>query len=172
MSMTRLDPIQPKYPAASPSEGEEEQTEAAFESALAQLSPRFGFRLHPQVRELAYALFQMGWTSGVRTGHTWPSLASVPLPDGMIHDAIGALVSAVGGRPPRLGQKVEYEGSVTGRHGSYWVTHIEAHLSLSGRPTAHYSLGEVRNGLLRPVLHNVHVESFKPLPEDFDRDAL
>lgn len=99
MSMTRLDPIEPKYPAASPSEGEEEQTEAAFESALAQLSPRFGFRLRPQVRDLAYALFQMGWISGVRTGHTWPSLANVPLPDEMLHEAVRGLVDAVGEGP-------------------------------------------------------------------------
>ncbi|GGP80928.1 hypothetical protein [Streptomyces melanogenes] len=170
MSMTRLEAIEPKYPAASPSEGEEEQAEAAFASVLAQLSPRFGFRR--EVRELAQALFELGWIAGVRTGHTWPSLMNVPLPDGTVQEVMRDLVGAVAGVPPRLGQKVRYEGSMTGRHGNYWIAHIEARLSLSGRPKVHYSLGEVRNGLLRPVLHNVHAESLTPLPEDFDRDTL
>ncbi|WP_369383307.1 hypothetical protein [Streptomyces sp. cg36] len=170
MSMTRIGSIEPNYPSAPPSEGEEEQSEAAFASALAQVSPRFGFP--GTVRDLAYELFRVGWTSGVRTGHTWSAMLSVPLPDEMIHSAMQGVADAVGGQPPRLGQKVQYEGSLVGRHGYYWITRVEAHLSLSGRPTVHYRLGEVRDGLLRTVLHNVHAESLTPLPEDFDRDIL
>ncbi|MFE2710271.1 hypothetical protein ACFXI6_18255 [Streptomyces mirabilis] len=85
--------IESAHRAIPATEGEREQMEAAFRAALEQLPANTGFA--HAVRELARPLFESGWISGVRTGHTGPALADVPLPPYTFGTALANLSAAL-----------------------------------------------------------------------------
>ncbi|MGW0212622.1 hypothetical protein ACWDZ8_45610 [Streptomyces sp. NPDC003233] len=66
---------------------------------------------------------------------------------------------------PVLWQKVEYHGSVTQRHGTYWVNAIHAHADpFSEAPELRYDLCEMRGVTPVPTVTNVRRTSLTPLP--------
>lgn len=161
MSMTRIEPARRAVPA---SEGEHEQMEAAFRAALNQLPSNPGFP--HSVRELARLLFEVGWISGVRTGHTGPALADVPLPPNTFRTALANLSATVNANSgPGIGQLVSYHGSQECCHGRYWVTRIERELDVRGRESVLYRLSEYRNDVFVTALTGVHAESVTALPQ-------
>ncbi|MFD7284020.1 hypothetical protein ACFV80_45360 [Streptomyces sp. NPDC059862] len=161
--MTSIEPARHAVPA---SEGEREQVEAAFRAALKQLPENTGFP--HSVRELARPLFEVGWISGVRTGHTGPALADVPLPPHTFGTALSNLSAAMDAETgPSIGQLVSYHGSQERAHGRYWVTRIDRQLDHRGREAVRYRLSDYRNGLLCTALTGVHTESVTALPQHF-----
>ncbi|MGW1107937.1 hypothetical protein [Streptomyces sp. NPDC002540] len=165
MSMTRFEPARPAVPA---SEAEREQMEAAFQAAMDQLYPDAG--VSHTVRDLARPLFEVGWIAGVRTGHTGPALADVPLPPHMFGVALASLSDSLAEEPgPRIGQLVSYHGSKEACHGRYWVTRIDRELNAQGRESVLYRLSTYTRGHLRDALHWVHARSITALPQHFQR---
>lgn len=164
MSMTNIEPI---HHAEPPSESEHEQMEAAFQAALEQLPPGFG--LSHAVRERARALFEVGWISGVRTGHTGPALADVPLPPETFSAALASLAARSEDSGPGVGQLVSYHGSQERAWGRYWVTGIERQLSRWGRECVLYRLSDYRGGVFVTALTGVHAESITALPQHWQR---
>ncbi|MFE0930651.1 hypothetical protein ACFW4O_36765 [Streptomyces mutabilis] len=159
MSMTN---IEPTHRAEPPSESESEQMEAAFQAALEQLPPNTG--LSHAVRERARALFEVGWISGVRTGHTGPALAGVPLPPEMFSAALASLAARSQDSGPGIGQLVSYHGSQERAWGRYWVTGIDRQFSRWGREYVLYRLSDYRSGVFVTALSGVHAESITALP--------
>ncbi|MER5402621.1 hypothetical protein [Streptomyces sp. NPDC002599] len=165
MSMTSIEPARRAVPA---SEGEREQMEIAFRAALEQLPENTGFPY--EVRELARPVFEVGWISGVRTGHTGLALAGVPLPPHTFDTALSSLSAAVNADSgPSVGQLVSYHGSQQGCHGRYWVTRIEWELDRRGRESTLYCLSEYRSGRFVTALTGVHAWSLTALPQHWQR---
>ncbi|MGV9351223.1 hypothetical protein ACWDSD_42245 [Streptomyces spiralis] len=165
MSMTSIEPAHRAVPA---SEGEREQMEAAFRAALEQLPENTGFP--HDARELARPLFEVGWISGVRTGHTGPALADVPLPPHTFGTALSNLTAALrADSGPSIGQLVSYHGSQECCHGRYWVTRIERVLDRRGRESVLYRLSEYRNGAFVAALTGVHAWSITALPQHWQQ---
>lgn len=161
MSMTSIEPARRAVPAT---EGEREQMEAAFRAALEQLPANTGFP--HSVRELARPLFEVGWIAGVRTGHTGPALAEVPLPSHTFGTALSNLSAAMDAETgPGMGQLVSYHGSQERAHGRYWVTRIDRELDYRGRESVRYRLSEYRNGAFVTALTGVHGWSVTALPQ-------
>lgn len=163
MSMMIIEPERRAIPA---SEGEREQMEAAFQAALKQLPANTGITY--VVRQLARALFEVGWVSGVRTGHTGPALADVPLPPHTFGTALSNLAAALNDESgPCIGQLVSYHGSQECCHGRYWVTQVDHQLDVQGRKSVRYRLSDYTRGKLRTALTGVHAESITALPQHF-----
>ncbi|MER8009748.1 hypothetical protein [Streptomyces sp. NPDC094149] len=159
--MTSIEPARRAVPAT---EGEREQMEAAFRAALEQLPANTGFP--HSVRELARPLFEVGWIAGVRTGHTGPALAEVPLPSHTFGTALSNLSAAMDAETgPGMGQLVSYHGSQERAHGRYWVTRIDRELDYRGRESVRYRLSEYRNGAFVTALTGVHGWSVTALPQ-------
>lgn len=159
--MTNIEPA--AHRAEPPSPSECEQMEAAFRAALEQLPQGTG--LSHAVRERARALFEVGWISGVRSGHTGPALADVPLPPETFSAALESLASGSEGSGPSIGQLVSYHGSQTRAWGRYWVTGIDCQFSRWGREYVLYRLSEYRSGVFVTALSGVHAESMTALPQ-------
>ncbi|MFF7534572.1 hypothetical protein ACFZB2_36545 [Streptomyces bobili] len=156
--------IESAHRAVPATEGEREQMEAAFRAALEQLAENTGFP--HDVRELARPLFEAGWISGVRTGHTGPALADVPMPPHTFRTALSNLAAAMDAESgPSLGQLVSYHGSQDCAHGRYWVTRIDRALNRRGREFVLYRLSEYRNGEFVTALTGVHTTSVTALPQ-------
>jgi hypothetical protein len=156
--------IEPAHRAVQATQDEREQMEAAFRAALGQLPANTGFPY--SLREVAQPLFEVGWISGVRTGHTGPALADVPLPPHTFGTALSNLSAAMqAGSGPSVGQLVSYHGSQECRHGRYWVTRIERELDRRGRESVLYRLSEYRNGVFVTALTGVHTWSVTALPQ-------
>lgn len=163
MSMTSIEPVRRAVPA---SEGEREQMEAAFRAALEQLPVNTGITY--VVRQLARALFEVGWVWGVRTGHTGPALADVPLPPHVFGTALSNVAVALEDESgPCIGQLVSYHGSQDCCHGRYWVTEVDRQLDAQGRESVRFRLGDYTRGELRTALSGVHAESVTALPQHF-----
>jgi hypothetical protein len=161
--------IEPTHRAEPPSESEREQMEAAFQAALEQLRPGTG--LSHAVRERARALFEVGWISGVRTGHTGPALADVPLPPETFSAALGDLAAGSKDSGPSIGQLVSYHGSQERAWGRYWVTGIDRKFSRLGREYVLYRLSEYRGDVFVTALSGVHFESITALPRYWYRST-
>ncbi|MGW5136808.1 hypothetical protein [Streptomyces sp. NPDC004135] len=130
--------------------------------------------------EMVRPFFELGWAMGVRTGHTGPALADVPVDRVTVARAFVLLLAERMADPvliavarcldpqhagPVLWQKVDYHGSLTRRHGSYWVCAIHAHADpFSEVPELRYDLCELR-GIMTVVVRNVRRVSITPLPE-------
>ncbi|WP_369228753.1 hypothetical protein AB5J56_00010 [Streptomyces sp. R21] len=165
MSVTSIEPAHRAIPAT---EGEREQMEAAFQAALDLLPENAEFPY--DVRELARPLFEAGWISGVRTGHTGPALTDVPLPPHTFGTALSNLSAAMhADSGASIGQLVSYHGSQERAHGRYWVTRIERELDLRGRESVLYRLSEYRNGAFITALTGVHTWSVTALPQHWQR---
>ncbi|WP_406436443.1 hypothetical protein OHB14_62385 [Streptomyces sp. NBC_01613] len=161
MSMTSIEPAHRAVPASA---GEREQMEAAFRASLEQLPANTGFP--HSVRDLARPLFEVGWITGVRTGHTGPALADVPLPPHTFGTALSNLSAAIDAETgPSMGQLVSYHGSQERAHGRYWVTRIDRQLDYWGRESVLFRLSEYRNGTFTTALTGVHAWSVTALPQ-------
>ncbi|MGW2863407.1 hypothetical protein [Streptomyces sp. NPDC001205] len=156
------------------SEHEEEQSEAAFAQALRDSALPGGepYSLPYELDSAMRSLFRVGWVYGVRSGHTGPALANVPLPASSLRERLGSVVAAALctalGRP-RLMQKVSYHGSLREYHGRYWVTRIDEKVTLLGDVSFKYELSEWTGARFRCVVSNVNAHSVSGLPEYFDR---
>ncbi|WP_371647761.1 MULTISPECIES: hypothetical protein [unclassified Streptomyces] len=117
-------------------------------------------------------LFVLGWASAVRTGHTAPAVAGVPVDQESVRRAFRRLRSGrVGVRQsegPTLWQQVDYHGSVRRCHGTYWVCAIHTYADpYGGVPELRYDLCEevdVLGGVPVPVVGSVRRSSLTPLP--------
>jgi len=130
--------------------------------------------------EMIRPFFELGWAMGVRTGHTGPAMTDVPVDRTTVARAFVLLMServadqlviAVARSldpqhaGPVLWQKVDYHGSVTRRHGTYWVNAIHAHADPFGEaPELRYDLCEMRGVRPVPMVTNVRRTSLTPLP--------
>ncbi|MFE9127288.1 hypothetical protein ACFYOF_18025 [Streptomyces sp. NPDC007148] len=159
-----------------------EREQAAY--ALAELAHGEGdpnvLRVSHEQLALVRPFFELGWAMGVRSGHTGPAMAGVPVDPRTVASAFillgtqrltGALAPAVARSldpqddGPVLWQKVDYHGSLTQRHGIYWVTAIHAHADTFGEaPEVRYDISEMTGR--RPVVmaRNVRRRSLTPLP--------
>jgi len=114
--------------------------------------------------------FVLGWAMGVRTGHTAPAVAGVPVDQETVTRAFTGLlserVSAAQYSGPGLWQRVDYHGSVTQRHGRYWVYAIHVHADPFGdAPELRYDLCEMRGVVPVTVVTGARRTSLTPLPE-------
>ncbi|MEU9671837.1 hypothetical protein AB0E25_41360 [Streptomyces bobili] len=159
-----------------------EQEQAGY--ALRELARSMGDpeaqRVPQEQLEMVRPFFELGWAMGVRTGHTGPALADVPVDRVTVARAFVLLMAERMADPvviavarsldpqhagPVLWQKVDYHGSLTSRHGSYWVSAIHAHADPFGEaPELRYDLCEMRGVLPVPVVKNVRRVSITPLP--------
>jgi hypothetical protein len=123
--------------------------------------------------------FELGWVLGVRTGHTGPAMADVPVDRRTVARAFDRLMSEryVADRllitgvevsqqaAPSLWQRVGYHGSLRHRHGTYWVGGIHAYAVPGGWSELRYDLCEERGGRLVTVVSNARRASLTPLQE-------
>ncbi|MER5184808.1 hypothetical protein ABT009_42075 [Streptomyces sp. NPDC002896] len=133
----------------------EQASYALWELARSEADPD-ALRVPREQLELVRPFFELGWALGVRTGHSGPALADVPVDRTTVARAFvllmservaDALVIAVARSldpqhaGPVLWQKVQYHGSVMSRHGSYWVSAIHAYADPFGEaPELRYDL--------------------------------
>ncbi|MFJ4648149.1 hypothetical protein ACIP6Q_32105 [Streptomyces bobili] len=139
-------------------------------------------RVSPEQLDVVRSFFELGWAMGVRTGHTGPAMADVPVDGATVDRAfLGLLLSERVANQlalslarildpqdsgPVLWQKVRYHGSVTRRHGDYWVQAIKAEAGpVGGAHKVRYDLCEVIGRIPVPAVTNVRGQSVTPLPE-------
>ncbi|MFJ9662908.1 hypothetical protein ACIRPR_33775 [Streptomyces griseoflavus] len=160
-----------------------EQEQAAY--ALRELARRAGDpeaqRVPQEQLEMVRPFFELGWAMGVRSGHTGPAMADVPVDRATVARAFVLLRVARMADPmvvavarsldpqhagPVLWQKVDYHGSLTSRHGNYWVGAIHAHADPSCEaPELRYDLCKMRGTVPVTVVKNARRVSITPLPE-------
>ncbi|TLS45825.1 hypothetical protein FE633_13715 [Streptomyces montanus] len=159
---------------------EQEQAGYALRELARSESAPDALRVSQAQLELVQPFFELGWAMGVRTGHTGPAMADVPVDRSTVARAFvllmservaDALVLSVARSldpqhaGPVLWQKVEYHGSVTQRHGTYWVSAIHAHADPFGEaPTLRYDLCEMRGVTPVPMVTGVRRANLTPLP--------
>ncbi|MFI8221287.1 hypothetical protein [Streptomyces sp. NPDC085932] len=144
---------------------EEDQARYALDDLMSSGSG--ALRLPWEQFETVLHFFELGWALGVRTGHTAPALADVPLDRETVARAF-AIARTLD--PQNAGavlwQRVEYHGSQTSRHGRYWVRAIHALADPFCRTSeVRYDLCEMRGGVPVTVVRNVRRVSVTPLPE-------
>ncbi|MFI9825252.1 hypothetical protein ACIHFC_33165 [Streptomyces sp. NPDC052013] len=153
---------------------------ALLELARSESDPE-ALKVPREQLETIRPFFELGWVMGVRTGHTGPAMADVPVDPGTVGHAFALLMAErVADQMvmdvarcldpqhagPLLGQKVDYHGSVTQRHGTYWVHAIHVHADPLGEaPEVRYDLCEVRAVGPVPTVTSVRRTSLTPLPE-------
>jgi hypothetical protein len=156
----------------------EQAAYALWELARSESDPD-ALRVPREQLDLVRPFFELGWTMGVRTGHTGPAMAGVPVDRDTIARAFVLLMSErvadqlviavarsldpqhVG---PVLWQKVRYHGSVTQRHGMYWVSAIHVFADPLGEaPELRYDLCGMRGVTRVPAVANVRRASLTPL---------
>ncbi|MFD4588325.1 hypothetical protein [Streptomyces sp. NPDC058434] len=162
-------------------EAEQEQAQYAWQELARSERDPSAQRVPRAELELVRPFFELGWAMGVRTGHTGAAMADVPVDRATIASAFvmlmservaDRLVSAVARTldpqhaGPVLWQKVIYHGSITQRHGTYWVNAIHAHAEpFSEAPTLRYDLCAFVGALPVTKVRNVRRRSLTPLPE-------
>ncbi|MGW2651702.1 hypothetical protein ACWC2T_44255 [Streptomyces sp. NPDC001393] len=160
---------------------EREQAGYALRELARSESDPEALRVPREQLDMVRPFFELGWAMGVRTGHTGPAMADVPVDRDTVARAFVLLMServadqlvlAVARSldpqhaGPVLWQKVRYHGSLTQRHGAYWVGAIHAHADPFGEaPELRYDLCEVRGVVSAPVISNVRRQSLTPLAE-------
>jgi len=162
-------------------DAEKEQAHYALaELARSERDPD-ALRVSYEQLEIVRPFFELGWAMGVRTGHTGPAMADVPVDRTTVARAFVQLLS---GRVtnqlvitvarlldpqdagPVLWQKVRYHGSLTQRHGTYWVRAIKVEAGpVGGDHSVRYDLCEVIDGMPVNVVVNVRRASLTPLPD-------
>ncbi|WP_225079794.1 hypothetical protein [Streptomyces sp. CoT10] len=157
----------------------EQATYALLELARSESDPD-ALRVPSEQLEMIRPFFELGWAMGVRTGHTGPAMTDVPVDRTTVARAFVLLMServadqlviAVARSldpqhaGPVLWQKVDYHGSVTQRHGAYWVNAIHVHADLFGEASElRYDLCEMRGVTPVSTVTNVRRTSLTPLP--------
>lgn len=162
-------------------EAEQEQAGHALRVLARSESDPDAQRVPREQLEMIRPFFELGWALGVRTGHTGPAMADVPVDRATVARAFMGLLSEQVSDPmviaiarsldplyagPVMGQKVDYHGSVTQCHGTYWVCAIHAHADPLGEaPEVRYDLCRKRGLASVPVVTNVRRTSLTPLAE-------
>ncbi|MFE4411289.1 hypothetical protein [Streptomyces sp. NPDC056821] len=160
---------------------EKEQAGYALRELARSESDPNALKVPQQQLELVRPFFQLGWALGVRTGHTGPAMAGVPVDRNTVARAFVLLMS---GRVadqlviavaqsldpqdagPVLWQKVRYHGSVAQRHGMYWVSAIHAYADPFGGPVSlRYDLCALEGPGAVAKVTNVRRVSLTPLSE-------
>ncbi|MBA2949569.1 hypothetical protein [Streptomyces himalayensis] len=160
---------------------EREQAGYALRELARSESDRDALRVPHEQLEMVRPFFELGWAMGVRTGHTGPAMADVPVDRATVARAFVMLLServadqlviAVARSldpqhaGPVLWQKVRYHGSLTQRHGAYWVSAIHAHADRFGEvPELRYDLCGMRGAAPVSMVTNVRRTSLTPLPD-------
>lgn len=163
-------------------DAEKEQARYALrEMARSERDPD-ALRVSPEQLDVVRSFFELGWAMGVRTGHTGPAMADVPVDRATVDRAFVELLLSerVANQlalsvarildpqdaGPVLWQKVRYHGSLTRRHGVYWVRAIKATAGPIGAAhSVRYDLCEVIGGIPVPAVSDVRRQSVTPLPE-------
>ncbi|MGW7369844.1 hypothetical protein ACWGI8_42080 [Streptomyces sp. NPDC054841] len=172
---------QVEEPGAPLSVAEREQAGYALRQLARSERDPEALRVPYEQLELVRPFFELGWAMGVRTGHTGPAMADVPVDRATVARAFvvlmservadGLVIAVARSLDPQhagpvLWQKVRYHGSVTRRHGTYWVNAIHAHADPFGEaPTLRYDLCEMHGVAPVPIVTNVRRESLTPLPD-------
>ncbi|MFR0367699.1 hypothetical protein [Streptomyces sp. MCC20] len=180
MEYTRI-PERTQEAGAPITDAEKEQARYALaELARSERDPD-ALRVSHEQLEMVRPFFELGWAMGVRTGHTGPAMADVPVDRTTVDRAFVQLLServanqlviAVArsldpqDSGPVLWQKVRYHGSLTRRHGVYWVQAIRAEAGpVGGGHSVRYDLCEVISGIPVTMVTNVRRQSLTPLPD-------
>ncbi|MEU5324234.1 hypothetical protein AB0G67_47105 [Streptomyces sp. NPDC021056] len=182
MESTRI-PEQAREIGAPLTDAEKEQARYALrELARSERDPD-AMRVSHEQLDVVRSFFELGWAMGVRTGHTGPAMADVPVDRGTVDRAFVdlllservanqlALAVARSLDPqecgPVLWQKVRYHGSVTRCHGVYWVQGItvQAGPVVGAAPRVRYDLCEVIGGMPVSAVTRVRLQSLTPLPD-------
>lgn len=181
MENTRI-PEQAQEAGAPLTDAEKEQARYALrELARSERDPD-AMRVSHEQLDVVRSFFELGWAMGVRTGHTGPALADVPVDQRTVDRAFINLLLSEGvanrlalamarsldpqDSGPVLWQNVRYHGSVTQCHGVYWVQAIKAQAGPVGAAhTVHYDLCEVISGIPVTAVTNVRRRSLTPLPD-------
>ncbi|NUV30893.1 MULTISPECIES: hypothetical protein [Streptomyces] len=138
----------PQRASESASDGEHEQSAAAYELLFEQ-------HLKPATASLLAPIFELGFVSGVRFGHTGMALAGVPLPPGDVAVALGPLAWRLADINP--GDMVLYHGTLTELHGQHRVSQITR-----GRTETRYHLERLEYGAWVSSVHNARRRSITP----------
>ncbi|OIJ93240.1 hypothetical protein BIV25_26010 [Streptomyces sp. MUSC 14] len=162
-------------------DAEKEQAGYALRELARSESGPDALRVSAEQLEMVRPFFELGWALGVRTGHTGPAVADVPVDRSTVARAFMRLVSSrVADRHvvavarsfgpqqagPLVWQRVRYHGSLTRRHGRYWVQAIHVHGRAFGLGvTLRYDLCELLEDEPVSVVTNVRRQSLTPLPE-------
>ncbi|MFD7444089.1 hypothetical protein [Streptomyces sp. NPDC059909] len=162
-------------------DAEREQAGYALRELARSEGDTGALRVPREQLEMVRPFFELGWAMGVRTGHTGPAMAEVPVDRMTVARAFVLLMSERVADPlviavarsldpqhagPVLWQKVDYHGSLTQRHGTYWVRAIHAHADPFGEaPELRYDLCEMHGVTPVPMVTNVRRTSLTPLPD-------
>ncbi|MFC7309027.1 hypothetical protein ACFQVC_33090 [Streptomyces monticola] len=148
-------------------DAEEEQARYALDELARSERDRGAPGVSHEQLELVRPFFELGWVMGVRTGHTGPAMAHVPVSRATVDRAFVVARSLdPQGEGPVLWQKVRYHGSLRRRHGVYWVQAIKVEAGSVGRGySVRYDLCEVIGGCAVPVVTSVRRQSLTPLPD-------
>ncbi|MGW0631169.1 hypothetical protein [Streptomyces sp. NPDC002758] len=161
-------------------DAEREQAAYALEELARSESDPNALRVSHEQLALVRPFFEMGWAMGVRSGHTGPAMANVPVDPRTVAAAfvllgterITSALAVATARTldpqddgPVLWQKVDYHGSLTQLHGTYWVTAIHAHADTIGEaPEVRYDLSKLNGRAPVVMARNVRRWSLTPLP--------
>ncbi|WP_435220573.1 hypothetical protein [Streptomyces sp. Tue6028] len=172
---------QPEETRAPLTDAEREQAAYALGELARSESDPHALRVPREQLEMIRPFFELGWAMGVRTGHTGPAMTDVPVDHDTVARAFVLLMServadqlviAVARSldpqhaGPVLWQRVQYHGSLTQRHGAYWVGAIHAHADPFGEaPELRYDLCEMRGVTPVPMVTRVRRTSLTPLAE-------
>ncbi|WP_427168762.1 hypothetical protein ACQF4J_46885 (plasmid) [Streptomyces sp. C1-1] len=149
-------------------QAEGEQAGYALRELARSVSAPDALGVSEEQLEAVVPFFVLGWAMGVRTGHTAPAVAGVPVDRETVTRAFAEVVARVS--PPAypgpvLWQQVDYHGSVTQRHGTLWVCGIHAYADpFGGEPEMRYDLCEMRGAVPVTVVTGVRRMSLTPLP--------
>ncbi|MFE9455006.1 hypothetical protein [Streptomyces sp. NPDC006739] len=181
MENTRI-PEQAQEAGAPITDAEKEQARYALhELARSERDPD-ALRVSLEQLDVVRSFFELGWAMGVRTGHTSPAMADVPVDRLTVDYAfVNLLLAERVANPlaltvarildpqdsgPMLWQKVRYHGSLTRRHGIYWVQAIKAQAGPVGAAhSVRYDLCEVSGGVPVTAVTDVRRQSLTSLPE-------
>ncbi|WP_406834782.1 hypothetical protein ACICHK_00010 [Streptomyces sp. AHU1] len=159
----------------------DQSAHALQELARSERDPE-ALRVPARYLETVRPFFRLGWATAVRTGHTGPALAGVPVDGETVNIAFVTLMAETvadrlaletARRLPTgslaLWQKVTYHGSLTLAHGDYWVVgmHIHSH-DLGQEPEVRYDLGREIDSTAVPLIKTVRRQSLTP-HEEFHR---
>ncbi|GHB77507.1 hypothetical protein GCM10010377_79700 [Streptomyces viridiviolaceus] len=180
MESTRITEQAPEVGAPLTAAEREQAAYALRELARSESDPD-AMRVPREQLETIRPFFELGWAMGVRTGHTGPALADVPVDRDTVARAFvllmaervaDELVIAVARSldpqhaGPVLWEKVLYHGSLTGRHGTYWVSAIHVYADPLGE--AHelrYDLCRMRGAVPVTLVKGAGRASLTPLAE-------
>lgn len=149
-------------------QAEHEQAGYALEELARTVSCLDALGVSQEQLETVVPFFVLGWAMGVRTGHTAPAVAGVPVDTESVTQVLAGLRAVQVDTQfsgPCLWQKVDYHGSVTQRHGAYWVEAIHVHADpFGGEAEVRYDLCEMRGAAPVTVVTGVRRASVTPLP--------